>query len=147
MVHQVHEKVECSIASFGPRLMGGSTRATRGVDSTSAEPDKVKPCQPVEETHEVEESVPLDKDKVSGHGQLVARANYVAQDRADIQYAVKEVCRAMASPTRGHWRQVKRLGRCSEGRPRAIAKISCQQQPSPIYAFSDSDWAGCATSR
>ena len=27
MVHQMHEKVDSSIASFGPRQMGGSTRA------------------------------------------------------------------------------------------------------------------------
>ena len=44
---------------------------------------------------EEEESVPLNKDTVSGYRQLVARTNSVAQDRADSQYAVKEVCRGM----------------------------------------------------
>ena len=68
----------------------------------------------------------------------MARCCCVVQDRADIQYA-----EAWHARQRVIWRQVKRLGRCSEGRPRAIAKISCQQQPSPIDAFSDSDWAGC----
>ena len=54
---------------------------------------------PGEDPQKEEESVLLDKDKVSGYRQLVARANYMAQERADIQCAVKEVCRGMASPT------------------------------------------------
>ena len=87
--------------------------------------------------------MPLNKDTVSGYRQLVARTNSMAQDTADIQYAVKEVCRGMVSPTRGHWRQVKRLGRYLKGRPRAVAKFSWQQQPSQVDGFSDSDWAGC----
>ena len=32
---------------------------------------------------------------------LVARANYLAQDRSDIQFSVKELARSMSSPTRG----------------------------------------------
>ena len=43
---------------------------------------------------------------------LAARANYLAADRPDIMYAVKELCRGMAKPTRGHWLKLKRLGRC-----------------------------------
>ena len=60
--------------------------ATRGVDSTSVEPDKVKPCVNPWKKEE-EESVSLDKNKVSGYRQLVARADFLAQDRADIQFA------------------------------------------------------------
>ena len=35
---------------------------------------------------------------------LAARANYLAADRTDIMYAVKEICRSMAAPTRGAWK-------------------------------------------
>ena len=42
---------------------------------------------------------------------LVARANYLAQDRTDIAFAVKELCRRMSSPREGDWKGLKRLGR------------------------------------
>ena len=34
---------------------------------------------------------------------LVARANYVPQDRSDIQFSVKELARSMSAPARGSW--------------------------------------------
>ena len=34
---------------------------------------------------------------------LAARANYLALDRADIQFAVKEICQSMSSPCEGDW--------------------------------------------
>jgi hypothetical protein len=34
---------------------------------------------------------------------IVARANYLSQDRTDIQFATKELCRKMTEPTRGEW--------------------------------------------
>ena len=40
---------------------------------------------------------------------LAARANYVGQDRPDIQFATKEVCRGMARPTRSAMERMKRL--------------------------------------
>ena len=43
-------------------------------------------------------SNPIDKAEASMHSSCVARANYLAQDRADIAYAVKEACRDMANP-------------------------------------------------
>ena len=44
---------------------------------------------------------------------LAASANYLGQDRHDIQYAVKEVRREMSTPTwgRGGMRKLKRLAR------------------------------------
>ena len=42
-------------------------------------------------------------------GALAARANYLSQDRADVQYAAKEACRHMAAPTRAAWGKLKRL--------------------------------------
>ena len=41
---------------------------------------------------------------------VVARANYIALDRPDIQYTVKELCRAMTRPTRRDWATLKRFG-------------------------------------
>ena len=50
---------------------------------------------------EEENGVPLDSRSATSYRALAARVNYLAQDRADIQYAAKEVCRGMATPTRG----------------------------------------------
>ena len=46
---------------------------------------------------------PLDRSLTTKYRALAARANYLALDRLDIQYAVKECCRGMASPEKRHW--------------------------------------------
>ena len=43
--------------------------------------------------------------------ELAARANYLAQDRMDIQYATKEVCRGMCNPTKGDAKKLRGLTR------------------------------------
>ena len=42
---------------------------------------------------------------------VVARENYLAADRPDIMYAVKEICWEIAKPVRGDWQKLVRLGR------------------------------------
>ena len=74
---------------------------------------------------------------------LAARANYLAADRADIQFAVKELCRGMAKPTRGDWRKIKRLGRYLIGKPRVVVKYVYQEENKNITGYTDSNWAGC----
>ena len=94
-----------------------------------------------------EESVLLDVARASGYRQIAARANYMAQDRADTQFAVKEVCRGMANPTVGHWRQLQRLGRYLRGRPRAVTKFHFQNRPCQVGGCSDSDPAHSAVNQ
>ena len=43
----------------------------------------------------------VNTDNGSKCRKLAARANYLAADRPDIMYAVKEICRWMAKPTVG----------------------------------------------
>ena len=92
---------------------------------------------------EAEEDMPLQEEEVRKYRSLAARANYLALDRCDIQYAVKEICRGMANPTRKDYRRLKRLGRYLVGRPRMVARFPWQKRPGRIDAYSDSDWAGC----
>lgn len=47
---------------------------------------------------ELEDAKLLDTTKASEYRALEARANYLASDRPDIQYAVKEICRTMSQP-------------------------------------------------
>ena len=78
---------------------------------------------------------------------LAARCNYLAQDRPDIQYAVKEVCRKMASPDEAAWGQLKRVARYLKGEGRVCYEYSRQQYPEEIVVWSDTDFAGCKETR
>ena len=51
---------------------------------------------------------------------IAARANYLAQDRVDIQFAAKEISRKMANPEVADWVQMMRLGRYLKGEPRVV---------------------------
>ena len=76
---------------------------------------------------------------------VAARANYLAADRPDIQYAVKEICRKMAKPARGDWQKLIRLGRYLKGAPRCVLEYAWQDCAVSPTGFSDSDWAGDRT--
>ena len=78
---------------------------------------------------------------------LVARLNYLAPDRADIAYSVKELARTMSKPTKGCWEKLKRLGRYFISQPRLIIRYPWQDVPRILKVYSDADWAGCKTTR
>ena len=78
---------------------------------------------------------------------LVARGNYVGQDRSDIKYAVKELSRRMAKPRYRDVEALKRLARYLVGKPRMINRFDRQEMPKGIEGWSDSDWAGCLETR
>ena len=46
---------------------------------------------------------------------IAARANYLSQDRSDIQFAVKELCKFMSAPTSKDWTSLIRLARYLKG--------------------------------
>ena len=52
----------------------------------------------------------LDPDDARLFRALAARANYLSQDRADVQYAAKEACRHMEGPTRAAWGKIETVG-------------------------------------
>ena len=60
---------------------------------------------------ELEEHEPLNAKDRTWYRQVVARGNYLAQDRCDIQYVVKELSCGMSSPKVSDMRALKRLGR------------------------------------
>ena len=78
---------------------------------------------------------------------LAARANYVAADRPDIQFSVKEVCRKMAVPQRRDWGKLKRLARYLMGCPRVQIEFVYQSMPKRFEAVVDTDHAGCKRTR
>ena len=50
---------------------------------------------------EEKEGEELKGEQASRYRALAARLNYLSSDRPDMQYAVKEACREMSSPTTG----------------------------------------------
>ena len=78
---------------------------------------------------------------------LVARLNYLAPDRPDIAYSVKELARTMSKPTKGCQDKLKRLGRYLIDHPRLIIKYKWQAIPDVVKIYTDADWAGCKATR
>ena len=101
----------------------------------------------VEDKDDVEDEDKLNEQWASRYRSLVARANYLATDRPDIGFAVKELCKSMSSPTASSWekliRVVKYLHRC----PRMIIRYAWQDFDGELQVFSDANWAGCKRTR
>ena len=78
---------------------------------------------------------------------IVARGIYLAQDRSDIAFAVKELSRRMSCPDARDWHSLKRLGRYLLKRERAVSHFCYQSRPEYWSVWVDSDWAGCQRTR
>ena len=94
-----------------------------------------------------EDSELLETNEASKYRAMVARGNYLGQDRSDIQFAVKELSRGMSNPTKGGWSALKRLARYLSNKTRIVTKYEYQEETTRITAYSDSDFAGCASTR
>ena len=92
---------------------------------------------------EGEENEELGQEESTKFRALAARANYLAADRQDIQYAVKELCRGMSRPRRVHQAKLKRLARYLVDRPRMVNRYAWQKEECAIEVYGDSNWAGC----
>ena len=69
---------------------------------------------------QVDGDTPLGSDKTSPYRAVAARANYLASDRPELQFASKECCRWMAAPTELGLGGLKRLGRFVAGHRRLV---------------------------
>ena len=88
----------------------------------------------------------LGKELHTAFRASAARANYLAADRPDAQFAAKEICRWMSKPTVSAWSALKRLVRYLVGLPRLVFKYPDQVVAS-VDAYADTDWAGCTRTR
>ena len=64
---------------------------------------------PVEKKKATDESAKLTGDHATNCRGIVARLNFLAQDRSQIQYAIKELSQEMASPTEDDWGRMKKV--------------------------------------
>ena len=89
----------------------------------------------------------LTGEEVTKYRAMTARANYLAQDRSDIQFSVKELCRKASDPRSGDWKALKRLGRYLTHRTRSVIAFPYQKSYDKIVVSVDTDYAGCKRTR
>ena len=99
----------------------------------------------VEESDEPDEA--LEGAEVTEFRGTAARLNFMAQDCPDVQFATKEICRGMSSPTRSSWARVKRLARYLLAREKTVYVYEWLYEDSELNLYTDSDWAGCRRTR
>ena len=92
-----------------------------------------------------EAMAPLPPGEARRFRGIAARLNYLAPDRPEIQYAVKEAARALSSPRLCDWGILKKLGRYLTFRPRAVIVFEWQKAQGQLDGYTDSDWSGCGT--
>ena len=78
---------------------------------------------------------------------LSARLNYLALDRPDIQYSVKELMRKMSCPNTKDMKSLKRVARYLLGAPRLIQEFAWHRRSKELKVYTDSDFAGCQATR
>ena len=64
----------------------------------------------------------LNPEEATGYRAISARGNYLAQDKADMSYAAKELCREFSLPTKKSFERLKRMGRYLGGHKRLASK-------------------------
>lgn len=89
----------------------------------------------------------LVDEELTMYQTLSARLNYLALDRADIQFSVKELMRKMSKPYKSDVQAPKRVARFLLGAPRVIQELPWQRRPNELLVHVDSDFAGCQTMR
>ena len=105
------------------------------------------PYGPEEHKAATEPGEPVEAGEATRYRALVARLNYLALDRPDIQYAVKEAAKWMSAPCAPHWKLLRRLGRYLKGAPTAAQVFVWQDDPAELVSYVDCDWAGDRATR
>ena len=89
----------------------------------------------------------LDSTEATLYRALAARANFLSQDRPDISFSIKELCREFSQPNQKSYLKLKRLVRYLVGLPRLVYRydfIAPGAKPATtIDLYVDTDFAGC----
>ena len=96
---------------------------------------------------EVNDETPLSQENAIMYRSAVARLNYLSQDRSDIQFATKELCRFMSNPKERDWCRLKRVIRYLKGHARVIINYEYQRRITSVDVWTDSNYAGCRVTR
>ena len=96
---------------------------------------------------ERKQSWPVSEKDATKYRSIVARANYLASDRADAQYTVRMLSKGMASPTAADYRHLRHFGRYLIRMPHLVQLFPWGVDASAVIVQTDSDWAGDKESR
>ena len=112
---------------------------------------KYQGCQGAKQVKLIERpqssSEPLSPEGATSFRALAARANYLSQDRPDLAYAAKELCRDFSAPTQASVERLKRLVRYLIKRPRLVYHYYWQDSNADLNVMVDTDFAGCRVTR
>ena len=89
----------------------------------------------------------LDPMQASRYRSIAAKLNYMAQDRLDLMFSVKELCREMSTPKTSSWRKLIKVGKYVKSNPRVVMSYAFQDPVDILEAYSDANWAGCKQTR
>ena len=127
-------------------VIGVSVAATR-TPSTKQKYGARKGAKAVKKLERISTAGDLSPAEATTFRALSARANYLAQDRPDVAFSTKELCREFAVPNAQSFQKLKRAVRYLVGLPRLVYRYGWQETPAHFDVFTDSDFAGCQTSR
>ena len=94
-----------------------------------------------------EESPELTEERAKSFKSLAAVLNFLALDRADLQFTAKELMRRLSAPREVDEARLKRAVRYLLGTPRIVLRIPWHSGSSEVVAYVDSNFAGCPTTR
>ena len=113
----------------GSRVPGNKEAKTAmGINGRSGNPED-------DDDDDVGEPEYLDPGEANKFGALTARLNYVAADRPDLQFAVKECARHMARPHVARWHLQTKIARYLLYRPRLVFEYKFQLSPRCVSVF------------
>ena len=89
----------------------------------------------------------LDEKEAYLYRSCTMRASYLAADRPDLEFAVKECSREMKEPTVSSMLKLKRIARYLIGKPRLVWQYKDQPETTFLDMYVDTDDAGCKKTR
>ena len=87
----------------------------------------------------VKEKEDMRNEEQTKFRSVAARINFLATDRADLQFASKDLCRRMASPDKSDWEKARRIARYLMHRPRAVQVFHFEDESEQMQGFADAD--------
>ena len=126
----------------GEGIPGTSWRASEGHEALTGEGEEEPDGIFVGDTEKK-----LDEAGAKLFVSVGALLNYIAPDRPEMQFGIKEVMRRCSCPTESDLKRLKRIARFIIGHPRRAIKFEFQSRPDYIDMFVDSDYAGCPRTR
>jgi hypothetical protein len=121
-----------------------SIRDVVGLDSCSG---VATPIVGPDASTEINEQ-PLDRENHRKYRAAVGKLQYMAAERPDMQFAIKQLSRHLTAPTSSDWQRLKRAVRYLSGTENMALHLETNGKTmETAEAWADADWAGCKASR